>query len=100
MLEEADNERTVKGFENAITTACKLSFRVRKAPTRRLENKSVPWWTQDLLILRKKTNALRRRFQRTTNDEQTRENRKLEYLTGKKTYESAIRKAKFESWKQ
>ena len=52
------------------------------------------------MILRKKTNALRRRFQRTTCDEQTRENRKQEYLTGKKTYESAIRKAKFESWKQ
>jgi phenylalanyl-tRNA synthetase alpha subunit len=38
--------------------------------------KTVAWWTNELTILRKKTNARRRRYQRTTDNETLRESRK------------------------
>jgi hypothetical protein len=50
--------------------------------------------------MRKRTNAQRRRYQRTLNNEELRERRKNEYIEGKKTYQAAIRKQKIISWKQ
>ena len=90
VLREADIDSVVQKFENSITTACKLSFRTCKTPTKNVRNKSVPWWTQELLIMRKKTNALRRRYQRTKNDEQLREQRKQQYMEGKRIYMSLL----------
>jgi hypothetical protein len=49
--------------------------------------------------MRKRTNALRK-YQRTLNNEEPRENRKNQYIEGKKKYQAAIRKEKINSWKQ
>jgi hypothetical protein len=46
--------------------------------------------------MRKRTNALRRIFQRTLSNEDLRESRKNRYMT----YQAAIRKDKTSSWKQ
>ena len=62
--------------------------------------KSVPWWTGELTIMRKKINAMRRRYQRTLQDSNLRETRKLQYLQEKRKYEATLRKAKIQSWKQ
>ena len=40
------------------------------------KGKTVPWWTNGLTRLRKKTNAMSRRYQRTTDNELLRENRR------------------------
>ena len=44
--------------------------------------------------MRKRTNALRRRYQRTLNKEELRENRKKQYTEAKTKYQAAIRKEK------
>jgi hypothetical protein len=48
---------------------------------------------------KEKKNALRRRFQRTLNNDEMRENRKNQYIEGKKKYQVAIRKEKINPWK-
>jgi predicted O-linked N-acetylglucosamine transferase (SPINDLY family) len=50
--------------------------------------------------LRKRTNALGRRYKRMLNNEELRENRKNQYFEGKRKYQTAIRKEKINSWKQ
>jgi hypothetical protein len=50
--------------------------------------------------MRKRTNAQRRRYQRTLNNEELRESRRKVYIEGKKKYQAAIRKEKINSWKQ
>ena len=49
--------------------------------------------------MRKHTNALRRRFQRTRTNEYLRERRKTRYLEEKASYEATIRREKLSSWK-
>lgn len=50
--------------------------------------------------MRKRTNALRKRYQRTKQDQALREQRKALYMEGKRTYERTIKKEKLASWKQ
>ena len=50
--------------------------------------------------MRKKVNALRRRYQRTKNDEILRQERKNKYLEGSHQYQSIINMEKLNSWKQ
>jgi hypothetical protein len=48
--------------------------------------------------MRKKTNALRRRYQRTTSNEAIRESRKTQYNKAKAEYQATVRKEKTRSW--
>jgi hypothetical protein len=50
-------------------------------------------------VLRKRTNALRRRCQRTTNNENVRQERKEKYFDGRREYEGKMQEAKLKSWK-
>ena len=50
--------------------------------------------------MRKKINATRRRYQRTLQDSNLHETRKLQYLQEKMAYGATLRKAKVQSWKQ
>ena len=47
-----------------------------------------------------KTNALRRRYQRTTNNQELRENKKNQYTKAKKEYQAALKREKIRSGKQ
>jgi hypothetical protein len=62
-------------------------------------DESVPWWTEELTVVRKRTNALRR-FQRTRNKEGLREQCKTSYLEEKVRYEATIKREKIHSWKE
>jgi aspartokinase len=64
------------------------------------KKKSVPWWTDNLTTMRKKTNALRKLYQRTRNNEDLRESRKQKYFEAKKKYQFENRKGKFKPWKE
>jgi hypothetical protein len=66
-------------FISAVALACDAAFRVSSAGKRATNERSVPWWTGELTILRKKVLALRRRYQRTRNDENLRQERILLY---------------------
>jgi len=71
-----------------------------KPPNTEVNGKTIPWWTESLKIMRKRTNALRKRYQRTTTNEEQRENRKPQYTKAKKEYQAAIKREKIRSWKQ
>lgn len=97
---ESDTDKSVQQFEQALFTACKKCFRRLQPTQKMIGRKSVPWWTDELTILRKKTNALRRRYQKTKQNETLREQRKEQYYEGKRKYESTMKKEKIQSWKQ
>ena len=77
-----------------------MSFKVSIPGKHAVKGKSVPWWTTELTILRKKTLALRRRYQRTKNDNDLRQRRKLQYSEGRKIYQDKLKEEKTKSWKQ
>jgi hypothetical protein len=64
--------------------------------TQKRKGRTVPWWTNELKIMRKKTNALRR-YQRTIGNEALRESRKTLYNKAKAEYQAAVRKEKTRS---
>ena len=100
LKEHKDISEFMEKYEEVIQLTCKETLKLPKQQQTFTKGKSVPWWTDALTILRNRTNALRRRFQRTTNNEELRENRKNRYLEEKRKYQAAIRKEKLNSWKQ
>jgi len=64
------------------------------------KGRTVPWWTAELHTMRKRTNALRRRYKRKITNELLRETRKSQYNTAKAEYQSTIKREETKSWKQ
>jgi len=81
-----------------LKAACDKSFRQRTTK-KTITNKSVPWWTDELTLIRKRTKALRR-YQRKWKNEGLREQRKTIYLAEKERYEATIKREKMQSWKE
>jgi len=81
---------------SCVTAACNTAFRISKGRKLRTRG-TVPWWNDELKILRNKVNTLRRRYQRTLNDEDLRSERKIQYNEGKRQYQSKLREEKFKS---
>ena len=79
IAEEADIEKSIEEFHVFLKTVCDKTYR-KPRTTKKRSHKSVPWWTEELTILRKRTNALRQRHQRTRNNDDLRERLKLQYL--------------------
>jgi len=82
-----------------VTAACNAAFKVSRGLKRSITKPAVPWWTEELTVLRKRTNTLRRRYQRTTNNENLRQERKEMYFDGRREYEGKMQEAKLKSWK-
>jgi len=59
-----------------MRAGCEQSFKTNKARRTTQKYKSVPWWTQELTTMRKTTNNLRRKYQRTRDDAEQREKNK------------------------
>ena len=89
----------VEKFNETIQSTCKKTFKCLNSPNNTDKGKSVPWWTDALKLMRKKTNSLRRQYQRTLHNEELREIRKNQYIEGKEKYQAEIRKEKTNSWK-
>ena len=51
-----------------ITAACSTAFMVSRGAKHLIKKTTVSWWTEELTVLRKRTNVLRRGYQRTTNN--------------------------------
>jgi hypothetical protein len=81
-----------------MKSACNESFRTIRASKKAMSNMSVPWWTEELKIMRKRVNAPRRRYQRTRNREELRKQRKTQYLEGKASRYQQLKK--ISSWKE
>jgi len=76
-------ETVIEEFLMALETACRISFRIMNISQKATSNKSVPWWTQNLTILRKKVNAQRRKFQLTKDHNDLRDHWNEPYVTTK-----------------
>jgi len=92
--EKPDIEESIEEFHEMLKTACDKSFRKKWASKKVLADKSIPWWTEELTVKRKRTNALRRRYHRTRNNDELRKQRKASYIEGKARYEATIKKEK------
>jgi hypothetical protein len=87
-------------FISTITATCDAVFKVSRAGNRTTKGRIVPWWTSELAILRKRALALRRRYQRTLNDNNLRGERKLQYQDGKRHYQAKLLEGNMRPWKE
>jgi hypothetical protein len=97
--EGTDIEKLIEEFQEVLKGACDKSFRQQRTTKKTITNKSVPWWADELTVMRKRTNALRR-YQRTRKPEGLREQRKTIYLAEKTRYEATIKRDKIQSLKE
>jgi hypothetical protein len=80
ILKDNNTAQQIEDFSEAMRLACEQSFKTTKAPREQQKHKSVPWWTQELTAMRKTTNALRRKYQRTRDNAEQRERNKTTYF--------------------
>ena len=90
----------IEDLNRALISACNKTFDKTKGVKHVQQGRTVPWWTAELTIMRKRLNALRRRYQRTRNDVRLREERKGQYAEQKRLYEAKQNEEKFKSWQQ
>ena len=83
-----------------LQSTCKKTFKHLTSPNSTAKGKSFPWWTDALKIMRKRTNAPRRRHRRTLNNEELRDRRKNHYTEAKTKYQGQLQRRKLNSWKQ
>jgi len=95
---ESDIEKAIEEFHEVLMVACNESFRTKRVSKRMTLNRTMPWLTEELTIMRKRLNELRRRYKRTRNNEELRHQREAQYLEGKGRYTSTIKKEKLSSW--
>jgi len=86
-------------LEDAIQTTCREMYRFKDKSTPKTKGRTVPWWTDELKVIRKRTNALRWRYQLATTNETLRESRKRQHNKAKAEYKTAIKREKTRSWK-
>ena len=60
-IDEPDTGKLGKECENIITAACRRSFRTSSRVQSLKHKTCVPWWSDELTMLRKRTNATSRR---------------------------------------
>jgi hypothetical protein len=94
-----DMDKLVDTAFSCITAACNTAFRVSRGAKHLIKKTTISWWTEELTVLRKRTNALWRQYQRTTNNENLRQERKEKCFDGRCKYEGRMQKAKLKSWK-
>ena len=95
-----DMEDIVNKFSEALMTAFDKSFKRGRALMETNKHKTVPWWTEDITIARKRVNAFRRKYQRTKNNNNVREQRQTAYKVEKAQYQAKIKNAKIQPWKE
>ena len=100
IFEDENIEKYAEEFHEILKTACNKTFRKHRNLKTTTTHKSVPWWTEELTILRKRTNALRRRYQRTRNNAALREIRQIHYFESKAQYAATIKREKLRSWRE
>jgi hypothetical protein len=66
---ETDIEKSMEEFHDVLKIACNKTFRTQRNTKKTMVHQSVPWWTEELTIMRKRINDLRRRYQRTGNND-------------------------------
>jgi len=83
IIKDNQTEQQIQGYNNAMRTAYEKSLIITKTPRTSQQNKSVTRWTQELTAMSKSTNYLRRKYQRTRNEEEKSEGNKATYFEQK-----------------
>jgi hypothetical protein len=73
LTEEANIQKLVDEFNEVLTMACNKIFQIHRTSRNAPSHRSVRRWSAALTVLRKRTNALRRLYLRTRNNEELRE---------------------------
>ena len=55
ILKDNQTEKQIEYFSEAMRIACEQSFKTEKATKQSQRNRSVPWWTHELAVMRKTT---------------------------------------------
>ena len=97
---DTEIEKQIDDFSRAVKTACETPFKRNRATMTSHNHKSIPWWTQELTAMRKRTNALRRKYQRARHNAEMREALKTRYSEEKARYATTIKREKTRSWKE
>jgi len=97
--ETRDIEKAVDKLQEAIMLACNNSFKTAENIPKWTNYKSVTWWTQKLIIKRKRLNAVRTCYQTTHTTELLKDRRKICH-DEKSMYQAAIKREKLNSWKE
>ena len=100
LTNQEDLGKFIDRIDDTVGTTCTETFKHHKSLKNYTKGKSVPWWSTNLTIMGKKSNALRKRYQRTLNNEELISSRKDQYIEEKKKYQAATRKEKTNSWKE
>ena len=98
--QSTDTDELMSKFTSIVTATCDTDFKVSRAGDRVTKGRRVSWWTSELTILRKRVLSLRRRYQRARNDDNLRQERKLQYQEGKRHYQAKLQEEKLKSWKE
>ena len=96
-----EKPNTKEELENSISTIWSDLEEINSScfPPFLPTNKFVPWWSTELNLLRKQTNAAKRRFRRCKN-QTLKEIYKEKFNALVRNYKNELLKAKQESWKQ
>jgi hypothetical protein len=93
-----DMEDIVSKFSEALQVAYDKSFKKARPHTKTQNGALADGKLNN--SARKRVNAFRMKYQRTKNNNNTREQRKMEYQAEKFQYRARIKNAKIQSWKQ
>jgi hypothetical protein len=58
LTEQKDISIFIEKFDETIQSTCKKMFKISQSSNTTAKGKSVPWWTDALTLMRKRTNAL------------------------------------------
>jgi hypothetical protein len=97
-MQSTDTEELMSTFSSIITATCDAAFKVSRIRYRDTKGRSVPWWSSELTVLRKRALAIRK-YQRTRNYDNLRQDRKLQYQEGRRLYQAKLQEEKIKPWK-
>jgi hypothetical protein len=99
VMQSTDTEELVSKFSSIITATCDAAFKVSRTRDCDTKGRSVPWWSNEFTVLRNRALTFRRRYQRTRNDDNLQQERKLQDQEGKRLYQAKLQEGKLKSWK-
>jgi hypothetical protein len=82
-MKDNQTEKQIEYFSGSMRIVSEQSFKTEEARKQSQRNRSVPWWTHELTVMRKTTNNLRRKYQRKRDNAEQRETNKAAYFEQK-----------------
>jgi hypothetical protein len=98
VMQFTDTEELMSKFSSIITATCDAAFKVSRTRDCDTKGRSVPWWSSELTVLRKRALAIRRSYQRTRNLTTCHKRGSSSTRRGR-DYQAKPQEGKLKSWK-